>query len=182
MVDESKHLTRLLDNLLAYARITDTTQAYSFRSIGADEIIEQALRTARSRLDSAGFTVDVDIAPDLPPLRADWTSICLAFDNLVDNAIRYSKDNRHLHIEAACAGSMVQIRVSDRGVGIPADEVGHVTRRFFRGRTTVAAGSGLGLAIVERIVADHGGTLSIDSVVGSGTTVTIKVPSSRSAV
>ena len=101
MVHESKHLTRLLDNLLAYSRITDTTDAYTFGPIAVRTILEQALRTAKSRLDTGGFEVVVDIDADLPNVRADWTAICLALDNLVDNAIRYSKEKRYLRLAAA---------------------------------------------------------------------------------
>jgi signal transduction histidine kinase len=181
MVNESKHLTRLLDNLLAYARIADTTEAYSFRPIAVDAIVEQSLRSARSRLESAGFEVQVDIPAELPSVHADWTAICLALDNLVDNAIRYSKENRSLAIRAARDNETVRIQMSDRGIGIPPSEIRHVTRRFFRGRAAGSGGSGLGLAIVERIVKDHGGSMSIESSVGVGSTVSITLPIGRKA-
>jgi signal transduction histidine kinase len=176
MVHESKHLTRLLDNLLAYSRITDTTDAYLFGPIAVRAILEQALRTAKSRLDTGGFEVHVDIADDLPNVRADWTALCLALDNLVDNAIRYSKDNCYLRLGATRNGNRVTLEVTDHGIGIPAGEVPQVTRKFFRGRGTVSGGSGLGLAMVERIVTDHSGTLSITSTVGVGTTVALSLP------
>jgi signal transduction histidine kinase len=102
-------------------------------------------------------------------------------DNLVDNAIRYSKENHSLRIVAALADHMVTIRVSDKGVGIPTEEIGDVTRKFFRGRQSGTGGSGLGLAIVERIVTDHGGKLSIESHVGEGTTIALSLPASQQA-
>jgi len=176
MVDESKHLTRLLDNLLSYARIADTTEAYVFGEVEVESLVDHTIRHARSRLDSASFTVQIELPPDLPPVRADWTSICLALDNLVDNSIRYSKASRSLRISAEHVGHTVRIEVADRGIGIPANELPHATRRFFRGRATPAGGSGLGLAIVERIVGDHGGKLSIASTVGEGTTTAITLP------
>jgi len=176
MVDESKHLTRLLDNLLAYARIADTTEVYSLRPIAVDAFVEHALRNARSRLEAAGFDVKVEVDPDLPPIEADWTAICLVLDNVIDNAIRYSKDHRSLTIRATRDRGAVRIQVADRGVGIPAAEIEHVTRRFFRGRGAGSGGSGLGLAIVERIVTDHRGSLSIESDVGVGSTVSINLP------
>lgn len=176
MADESKHLTRLLDNLLAHARISDTADAYAFAAVEVGAMVDRAINTARSRLDAAGFSTHVDVPSDLPPVRADWTAIGLALDNVIDNAIRYSKDARDLHIGARREAGSVRIRVSDKGVGISTDELPHVTRRFFRGRSTAASGSGLGLAIVERIVRDHRGTLAIQSVAGSGTTVEIALP------
>jgi signal transduction histidine kinase len=181
MVDESKHLTRLLDNLLAYARIADTTEVYSFRPVDVSAIVEQSLRSARWRLDRGGFDVTVDIPPELPPVHVDWTAICLVLDNLVDNAVRYSKEHRALSIRAAHENDTVRIDVTDRGIGIPAAEIRHVTERFFRGRGAASGGSGLGLAIVERIVKDHRGSLSIESSVGSGSVVSIILPVSRVA-
>jgi signal transduction histidine kinase len=97
-------------------------------------------------------------------------------NNLVDNAIRYSKDTRHLTIAARQRGANVILEVRDKGIGIPESEIGRVTRKFFRGRTSIAGGSGLGLAIVDRIVADHSGSLEIQSGVGTGTTVRVTLP------
>lgn len=176
MADESKHLTRLLDNLLAYARISDTAEAYAFAAVEVDVMIERAIKTARSRLDASAFTVHVDVPSDLPPVRADWTAIGLALDNIVDNAIRYSTNMRDLRIVAKRDGGSVRISVSDKGIGIAGDELPHVTRKFFRGRSTAASGSGLGLAMVERIVADHRGVMAIYSTLGVGTTVEISLP------
>ena len=176
MVNEAKHLTRLLDNLLAYARIADTTEVYSLRPIAVHALVEHAVRNARSRLDAAGFDVQLDIEPDLPPIEADWTAVCLVLDNIIDNAIRYSRDTRSLTISARHEHDAIRLQVSDRGIGIPAGELAHVTRRFFRGRGAGPGGSGLGLAIVERIVKDHRGALSIESEVGAGSTVTIHLP------
>ena len=68
------------------------------------------------------------------------------------------------------------LEVTDQGRGIPRDEIGHVTRKFVRGRHAGSGGSGLGLAIVKRIVADHGGRLAIHSVVDSGTTISVSLP------
>jgi signal transduction histidine kinase len=181
MVNESKHLTRLLDNLLAYAQIADTTEVYSLRPIVVDALVDHALRNARSRLEAAGFEVKLEIAPDLPPIEADWTAVCLVLDNIIDNAIRYSKDTRSLTISATRERHAVRIQVSDRGIGIPPGELGHVTRRFFRGRGSGPGGSGLGLAIVERIVKDHRGSLTIESAVGAGSTVTIDLPARAGA-
>jgi signal transduction histidine kinase len=176
VVQEAKRLTLLVDNLLAMSRITDATEVYSFEALPADGVLEASLRTFAPQLDDAGFTVDVRVAPDLPFLRGDRTALSLLFDNLIDNAIRYSPDSKALIIDATRDGDFLSIAVTDRGRGIPPEEIDHVTRKFFRGRSAVRNGSGLGLAIVKRIVTDHGGQLSIRSAVGAGTTVTIRLP------
>ena len=83
----------------------------------------------------------------------------LALDNLVDNAIRYSTQQRSIRISARRDGPNVVIDIQDRGVGISPEDLSIVRRKFARGRLARADGSGLGLAIVSRIVADHKGTL-----------------------
>jgi signal transduction histidine kinase len=85
----------------------------------------------------------------------------LAVSNLVDNAIRYSTGTRQLTIAAHASNGAVVLEVSDAGIGIPDDEIQHVTRKFFRGNGAISGGSGLGLSIAQRIVSDHAGSLSI---------------------
>jgi signal transduction histidine kinase len=101
----------------------------------------------------------------------------LALDNLIDNAIRYSGDATSVAIQASATNGEVRFEIIDRGVGIPEDELPAVRRRFVRGRTAPGDGNGLGLAIVSRIAEDHNGALHIRSQVGSGTTVSLCIPS-----
>jgi signal transduction histidine kinase len=175
-VHETKRLTRLIDNLLAYSRVTDTTEVYSFEAIEPWEIVTATLHDFSSKLVEGRFEVQVSTPPELPRVRADRTAISLALANVVDNAIRYSADAREIHVTAARAGSRVVFEIADRGIGIPEGEIEQVTRKFFRGRKAASGGSGLGLAIVQRIVRDHGGALSIHSRVDEGTTVSIALP------
>ncbi|MBI4472355.1 MAG: HAMP domain-containing histidine kinase [Acidobacteria bacterium] len=175
LVQESKRLGRLIENLLAFARVTDVTEVYAFESLDIETIVDNVLKNFQAQLIAADFKLIRDIPP-LPPVRGDGNALELMLDNLVDNAIRYSQNDRHLVITANLEGQSVALSVVDRGMGIPAEELDKVTRRFFRGKRAGSGGSGLGLAIVQRIVQDHGGFLSVQSEVGSGTTVTVKLP------
>jgi signal transduction histidine kinase len=175
-VDEAKRLTRLIDNLLAYSRITDLTEAYSFEALDVRTLAQQALREFSSPLSAAGFTVTVAMADDLPAVRADRPSIILAIGNLIDNAIRYSSDRRELAISARALNGSVMVEIADKGIGIPAEEIPHVMQRFFRGSHAAAGGTGLGLSIAHRIVVDHRGSLTIASDPPAGTTVVISLP------
>lgn len=166
---ETKRLTRLVDNLLAYSRVTDVTEAYSFEPTAAAELVDDALHGFRFQIADGRFEVDVDVPADLPLVLADRTALCFAIDNLIDNALRHAGENRWLGVSAWSDGTSVRIEVRDRGAGIPPDEIATVQRRFVRGRRAKAAGSGLGLAIVSRIVADHGGTFQLENVAGGGT-------------
>jgi signal transduction histidine kinase len=176
VVKEAKRLTRLVDNLLAYARITDVTDAYSFEALDVEAMVHDALRAFTAQLRAGGFVVTVQIPPELPRVRADKVSIGLLLDNLVDNAIRYSAQNRSLLIQARPEAGGVLVEVTDTGIGIPADEIENVVRRFVRGRDATSNGTGLGLAIANRIVRDHDGVLAIRSAVDRGTTVAVTLP------
>jgi signal transduction histidine kinase len=175
-INETKRLSRLIDNLLAYAKINDVTDAYVFESVSLDALARGALAELAGQLTQASFSIDVDIPQDLPDVRADPTALGLALSNVIDNAIRYSTDTRHLRIAASRQAAGVQLVISDRGSGIPVEELPRVTRKFFRGRAARSGGSGLGLAIVDRIVTAHGGTLEIRSQLGVGTTVSVTLP------
>jgi two-component system phosphate regulon sensor histidine kinase PhoR len=180
IVQESKRLARLVENLLAHARITDIADVYSFEPLDVDELVRNALRGFQQQLAGGAFTVDVDVPPDLTQIRADRTAMELVLDNLIDNAIRYSDTGRHLIVTARDEGAFVAIVVQDRGVGLATADIERVTRKFVRGRNAPPGGSGLGLAIVKRIVTDHHGTLDIASTLGEGTSVTCRLPKSES--
>ena len=176
LMQEARRLTRLVDNLLAYSRVTDVTEMYSFEPIAPAELVDDVLQNFRHPLAERGFEVEVDIPDDVPLVRADRTAMMLTFDNLVDNAIRYSPRDHYLRIAARREAQNVVIEVQDHGTGISADELLTVRRKFARGKLARADGSGLGLAIVSRIIADHKGTLVLDSEPGSGTTAKVYLP------
>ena len=176
LVQEGFRLSRLIDNLLAYSRVTDVAQVYAFEPLQAGEIVSEAVRGFHRLLKDRGFELRVDVPETLPHVNADRTSIVLALDNLIDNAMRYSGTSREMAIVGRSVNGHVEIAVSDRGVGIEADELERVKGRFARGRSAEGHGSGLGLAIVNRIVSDHGGALRIESVKNGGTTATVALP------
>ncbi len=179
LVREERRLTRLVNNLLAYSRVTDVTEVYSFEPHDPGALITEAIQGFRRQLADSGFSLDVSVAPDIPAVKADRTAIVLALDNLIDNAIRYSGDATSVAIHATAANGEVRFEVIDRGVGIADDELPAVRRRFVRGRTAPGDGNGLGLAIVSRIAEDHQGALHISSQIGSGTTVTLCIPAAE---
>jgi len=176
LVQESRRLTRLVDNLLAYARVTDVTELYSYERVSPAELIEDSIGSFRQQLTDGHFDVVADVPHDLPLVKGDRTALRLALDNLIDNAIRYSGDRRWIHVEARRSASNVVIEVSDRGQGIPANEIEAVQQRFVRGQGTRTNGSGLGLAIVKRVAAHHAGQFELHSELGVGTRASFGVP------
>jgi len=175
-IREATRLTRLVDNLLAYARVTDVAHAYTFEPVALEAVVDQSVKEFAPNLAHGDFDVDVDMPEGLPLVSADPTALNLMLNNLIDNAIRYSRGRRHLKIAGRAQNGSVTLDVTDQGIGIPQDDLRRVTRKFWRGPESHAGGSGLGLAIVDRIVADHGGKLEIRSAVGEGTSVTVTLP------
>lgn len=178
---ESKDLTRLIDNLLAYGRLGDVEHAYNFEPVDVGDVVDDALEFFRALLVEKELRVDVGFPSDLPPVRADRAALILLLNNLIDNAIKYSKGKPVLRIRAHQVDESIVITVADRGVGIRDDEVERVCDKFFRGREVTTGGSGLGLAIVRQIVEAHRGRLNIDSALGQGTRVDVSLPVSAAS-
>lgn len=181
LVREERRLTRLVNNLLAYSRVTDVTEVYSFESLPPAALVSEAAQGFRRQLNDSEVRLETDVPPDVPPVRADRTAVVLALDNLIDNALRHSGAAKTVSVRASSTASQVFFDIVDRGVGIPADDLPQIRRRFVRGSTARGAGNGLGLAIVSRIAADHGGALEITSEVGRGTTARLIIPRAAAA-
>lgn len=175
VTNEAKRLGRLVDNVLAFSRITDVADVYSFDSLSIAEIVDDVLRDLATVISEKGFEVTVAIPADVPAVHGDRLALHLLLDNLLDNAVKYSAATRSIAVGARHEPPMVVLTIRDKGVGIRATEIEQVTRRFFRGSGAPPGGNGLGLAIVQKIVDDHEGVLKIESVEGEGTTVIVSL-------
>jgi two-component system sensor histidine kinase SenX3 len=173
---ESWHLTRLIDNLLTFARVTNSAGQHQFEPIEVAELVEDVLDRFHPQLAEKSFAVTVDVPAELPRIRGDRTMLLQALDNLVDNAIKYSKGCRVLKVHAGTHDGHLRLQVADAGVGIAPEEIPRVFDKFYRGRVVGVSGSGLGLSIVKRIVEENGGLVEISSVLGEGTSVWLVLP------
>jgi signal transduction histidine kinase len=174
LMQETYRLRHLIDNLLAYARVTQVADVYTFEALEPEEVVEEVVRGFRKLLRDRGIEVKVEVARPLPPIRGDRTSIVFALDNLLDNAMRHASA-QHIELNARVRDNVVEFVVSDRGLGIPEDELKRVQQPFVRGAGS-SRGSGLGLAIVRRIAAAHRGWLRLESRLNAGTTATLGIP------
>ena len=141
-------------------------------------LVRESVDALRQLADRSAVGVHVD-TPDHLVAPVDEHRIRQVVDNLVSNAIKYSPAGGTVTVALQSAADTVELTVEDTGIGIPADEVGLVFDRFFRGSQALAShipGTGLGLDIVSSIVAAHGGQVSLDSEVGRGTTFRVVLP------
>jgi signal transduction histidine kinase len=174
LVQETYRLRHLIDNLLAYARVTEVADAFTFEPLQPEEVVEEVVHGFRKLLRDRGIEVKVSVATPLPAVQADRTSIVFALDNLLDNAMRHAGATR-IELAARLRDNRVEFVVSDHGQGIREDELKRVQQPFVRG-DAASRGSGLGLAIVRRIAAAHRGSFRLESRVGTGTTATLAIP------
>jgi signal transduction histidine kinase len=177
---EERRLSHLIENLLTYSRLSELRQMYAFEAVDLSEVLEDALQPFRLRLTEQGFTLKVDVDPGAPRVHADRVALMQVFTNIIDNAIKYSPgEPRRLEIEVRPARDAAQLRFTDTGMGIAAEELPRVTDKFYRGRDAREFGSGLGLAIVRRVVQQHGGRVEIRSALGAGTDVLLTLPAEK---
>jgi signal transduction histidine kinase len=126
--------------------------------------------------------VDIAQHPHLSPVQGDREALARALWNLLDNAVKYSPQNKTVWAKATCENGWVAIIVSDRGLGIAPHERKRIFKKFVRAASAEVAGArgtGLGLTMVEHIVSAHGGQVHVDSEAGIGSTFTILLPSAK---
>ncbi|GAA1147027.1 ATP-binding protein [Nocardioides aquiterrae] len=171
-------LQALLADLLLIGQVADGTLELHMGPADAAAIAREAVEFARVSAQRAGISLTADL-PERLPLRADAQRLRQVVDNLVSNAIKYSRSGDAATVTARQEGDRVVIEVADTGIGIAAEELDHVFGRFFRGGEAIQrqiTGTGLGLSIVGSIVAAHDGTVTVESEQGRGTTFRATLP------
>ena len=173
---EAQHLARLIDNVLCYARINDSSRPYDFEPLEIADVVQESVDRFRPQLRELGFDLQVNLPIDSPSVSGDHHMLAQVFDNLIDNAAKHAVGGRSLGISVATVGRQVEVAFTDRGAGIPAEDLPRVFDKFYRRKGARPRGAGLGLAIVRRIVEDHRGAVRIDSAAPGGTTVVLTLP------
>jgi len=178
---EARRMLRIIEDLMSLSRIEADRFVAPTDSVSIETVIRSAVETVRSFAQQRGCSIRVEIQDDLPPVQGDLSQLVQVMDNLLSNSVRYgcAVPDCRIRVSAALDRQGVRVEVSDTGPGIPRQHLPFLTRRFYRvdpARSRETGGTGLGLAIVKHIVERHRGTLSIDSDLGKGTTVTILLP------
>ncbi len=179
MERHSKRLGLLVDDLLSLAQLESSSANLEIGEVHLRELFDNVIRDWKQGLATKNLTVIVDLAPDMPPIRADETRLQEVLYNLLENAVKYSPENGEIRLQAARRGSEIVVSVSDNGIGISKGDLPRIFERFYRAdkaRGRELGGTGLGLAIVKHIVQLHGGRAEAESEPGQGTTVRVFLP------
>jgi signal transduction histidine kinase len=171
-------LNRLVDDILFVARVDAGRLSLERQAVDLGELAAAAVQSAQAAADAKEISLRLAVEDSLPRLWADPLRLTQLLDNLISNALKFTPEGGAVTVTVSPGGEAgVRLEVADTGVGIPADEVGKLFDRFFRASTaSVAPGTGLGLSIVKSIVDVHGGTVSVESTEGAGTTFAVDLP------
>jgi len=179
ILDNTRHLVRLLNDLLDLARSDAGRLTIKPVPTEAASLIEDAVRTMRAQLDAREQRLILAIDGDLPRIEADGDRIRQVLVNLLTNANEYCPQGAEIEVKARRADADIEIDVIDDGPGIPPEQLAHIFERFSRGdagETQRVGGTGLGLAISKSLVELHGGTIEAESGPGVGSTFRVRLP------
>jgi two-component system, OmpR family, phosphate regulon sensor histidine kinase PhoR len=170
------HLELLVRDLLTLARLEAEVPS-TREQVVLSKLIEEQVASRKAALCERRLEASVD-CPQME-IHADRSRLSTALSNLIDNAIYYNRPGGRISISAEVLGRTLKLDVADTGQGIPADELPRIFERFYRvdkARTRDSGGTGLGLSIVKHAIESQGGTISVTSRIGHGSTFTIRLP------
>src|ERR1700730_4294319 len=177
--EESERLTALINNILDFSRIEAGRKEYEFKETNLADLVRSTLDSYRFQIEQNGFTFEENISGDIPPVIVDREAIARSLLNLVNNALKYSKDQKYIGVSLYRANSRVNLEVRDHGIGIPPNEQAKIFEKFYRCGDPLVhniKGSGLGLSLVRHIARAHGGDVLVESTPEKGSKFTIALP------
>lgn len=182
ITQESERLSRLIENILDFSKIEAGVKEYEFEEADMTEVCRDVVSRFQAQAASQEFTIKSEIPGELPQIHADREALSRALFNLLDNAVKYSGESRKISLRAWADESNIFIEVEDEGAGIGKEEQQRVFEKFYRSETiheSSVKGSGIGLTIVDHIVKAHGGEVFLESALGKGTKVTLRLPKNK---
>jgi signal transduction histidine kinase len=178
--DEAGRMHRMALDLLDLARLETGTADLKMSTVDAGALLRGVAGRFMPQAQKAGVSLQVNVPGQLPVLIGDGDRLAQVFTNLVDNALKYTLAGGHVTLSAASDERGIEFLVADTGVGVASEALPRLFDRFYQVDPSRAGGvkhgAGLGLAIVREIVQSHGGTISVRSEAGRGTTFCIRLP------
>jgi signal transduction histidine kinase len=183
IIEYCEQLTEMIEQVLALAGMQKGRSVAVRQPLALANVLREAMGVTAHDTQAAHCEVHITLPPDLPAVTGDASALRRAFQNLICNAAKHGGQGGWIGITASGdhdgARPMVEVQVSDRGPGIPAEEQEKIFTPFFRGskaQTSQTRGSGLGLSLVKEIIEAHGGEVSVRSAVGQGAIFTVRLP------
>ncbi len=176
---ESERLTALINNILDFSRIEAGRKEYDFRETDIAELVRNTLDSYRYQIEQQGFAFEQSIDSNIPAVRVDREAIARALVNLVNNALKYSANEKFLGVKLYRANDRLKLEVVDRGIGITRREQSKIFEKFYRTGDPLVhntKGSGLGLSLVRHITHAHGGEVEVESTPGKGSKFILSLP------
>ena len=180
MERHSKRLDLLAGDLLTLAQLESANPHLQLGDIDLSSFFRDVIHDLEKKLANKHLHLLVDVSPDLPPIHADRTRLQEALYNLVDNAVKYSRERGEIRLSARQRDGEIELTVSDDGIGIAKEDLPRIFERFYRADKARSPekvrGTGLGLAIVKHIAQLHGGRVEAESELEKGTTIRLVLP------
>jgi signal transduction histidine kinase len=176
---ENERLSGLIDNFLTFSRMERNKQAFAMARTSPAAIARDAAEAVKTKFSLGKCKFEMNIREDLPQVTADRDAMVTVLINLLDNAYKYSYDNKQIKLRVAHENSFICFYVSDKGRGMSRRATRRIFNRFYQADRSLsrhAEGCGLGLSIAKFIVDAHKGTISVESKPGKGSTFTVKLP------
>jgi PAS domain S-box-containing protein len=177
----ANRMNRLIQDLLEVTRIEAGSLAIEAARVSAKRAVSEAVETQRALAAAASLELQIELQPDLPRVWADRDRLLQIFENLIGNAVKFTKPPGRILVGAASRGKELLFWVKDTGPGIDAAHLPHVFERFWQAEKARRRGAGLGLPIVKGIVEAHGGRIWVESTPGLGSTFYFTIPTAAPA-
>jgi two-component system phosphate regulon sensor histidine kinase PhoR len=176
---EVDRLVQMVEELLELSRIESGELPLAQEPVQMAAVVADAVERLRPQAEKQGLSLTLEAAPDLPPVIGDAERLERVVVDLIHNAVKFTPAGGSVHVSAGLADGGVTVRVSDTGVGIAPEDLPRIFERFYKGgRSRGGGGTGLGLAVVKHVVEAHGGTVSVESEPGRGSTFSFSIPAS----
>jgi two-component system phosphate regulon sensor histidine kinase PhoR len=168
-----------VNRLLEAQQIEAGHRQYAFTSESLESVAQEVVAHLAPIAEARGIRIDIQVEGDTPSVRIDRAAIADAIENLVENAIKYSRNGTRVALRIHADGERVCVEVADQGIGIERDELSRIFDKFYRARRgdlQSVRGTGLGLALVKAAAEAHGGVVDVESEPGVGSRFSLKLP------
>lgn len=176
---QARKLSQLIGALLDFSKIEDGVRRYALEEIDLRSVLRASIEMFDHELSQDGYVVETVLPPTEVSVLGNGEGLQQLFGNLISNALKYSSTERYLRVALSTVAGRALVEVTDRGIGIPRREQRKIFKKFHRGSGALAmeaTGSGIGLTIVDHVLRGHGGTISVSSSPGQGSTFTVELP------